>query len=79
MNKLAVFNFNNNKVRIDRKDNQIWFCLRDVCEVLEISDRHRLRERLNPKGMTLTPTPTNRGTQKTYYVNEPNLYRIILK
>ena len=80
MNELQVFNFNNNPVRIEYSQNQIWFCLIDVCNVLEITDRHQLRARLNPRGLCLIHTPCGKGgRQKTYYVNEPNLYRAILK
>lgn len=78
-NELQVFNFNNIPLRTTVIDNEPWFCLVDVCNVLEIKDRHQLRIRLNPRGMGLIPTPSKGGIQKTYYVNEPNLYRAILK
>lgn len=79
MKNLAIFNFNANKVRIDTKQKQIMFCLVDICNILGIKDRSQIRQRLNPRGMYLIPTPTNSGVQKTYYVNEPNLYRVILR
>ena len=79
MNQLTVFNFNNNKVRIDSKSKQTMFCLVDVCNVLGIKDRRQIRQRLNTRGMCLIPTPSNSGVQKTYYINEPNLYRVILR
>lgn len=79
MNNLITFNFNQNSIRIESDQNQTWFCLKDICDVLDIKDRHKLRQRLNERGMTLIPTPSKGGKQMTYYVNEPNLYRAILK
>lgn len=79
-NELQVFNFNNIPLRTTVIDNEPWFCLADICNVLEIKQRADLRKRLNPRGMGLIPTPCGKGgKQKTYYVNEPNLYRTILK
>lgn len=79
MYNLITFNFNQNSIRVENNQNQIWFCLKDICDVLDIKDRYQLRQRLNARGMCLIPTPTNSGKQNTYYVNEPNLYRAILR
>lgn len=79
MNDLTVFNFESQPVRIHVENSDTWFCLNDVCNVLEIKDRQKLRARLNARGMTLVPTPSKGGIQKTYFVNEPNLYKTILK
>ena len=79
MNNLTIFNFNNTPIRTSYQKNQIWFCLIDVCGVLEIGDRAQLRKRLNERGMCLIPTPSKGGEQKTYYINEPNLYRALLR
>ena len=74
MNELTIFNFNNTPVRTAYLKNQVWFCLIDVCGILEINDRAQLRKRLNQRGMDLIPTLSKGGLQKTYYINEPNLY-----
>lgn len=79
MNDLTVFNFESQPVRIHVENSDTWFCLNDVCNVLEIKDRQKLRARLNARGMTLVPTPSKGGIQKTYFINEPNLYKTILK
>lgn len=78
-NELIIFDFNNIAVRTVYQKNQVWLCLIDICTVLGINDRAQLRRRLNRRGMCLIPTPSNSGLQKTYYINEPNLYRTILK
>lgn len=79
MNDLTVFNFESQPVRIHVENSDTWFCLNDVCNVFEIKDRQKLRARLNARGMTLVPTPSKGGIQKTYFINEPNLYKTILK
>lgn len=79
MNKLQVFNFKDYPLRTDYKDNQAWFCLIDVCTVLEIKDRFQLRKRLNKRGMCQIPTPSRGGLQKTYFVNFSNLIKCVLR
>lgn len=79
MNDLTVFNFGSQPVKIHVKNSDTWFCLNDVCDVLEIKDRQKLRLRLNERGMTLIPAPSKGGIQKTYFINEPNLYKTILR
>ena len=75
MNELTVFNFESQPIRIHIEDSEPWFCLRDVCKALGIKWVSDLRSRLNKKGMVLIPTLTKGGIQKTYYVNEANLYK----
>lgn len=79
MTSITIYNFNQNQVRTEVKNFQPWFCLNDICNILDITDKPQLRKRLNERGMCLIPTPTAGGKQKTYYINEPNLYRCILK
>lgn len=79
MNELTVFNFGSQPVRIHVENSDTWFCLNDVCDVLEIKQRADLRKRLNPRGMGLIPAPSKGGIQKTYFINEPNLYKTILR
>lgn len=79
MNDLTVFNFESQPVRIHVENSDTWFCLNDVCNVLEIKDKQQLRLRLNEKGCCLIPTPSRGGVQKTYFVNEANLYRAIFR
>lgn len=79
MNELTVFNFESQPVRIHVENSDTWFCLNDVCDVLEIKDRQKLRARLNKRGMVLIPAPSRGGIQKTYFINEPNLYKTILR
>lgn len=66
-------------VRIQMIDNEPWFCLKDVCEVLDIKNPSQLAAQLDEKGICKTYTPTKGGKQQLVYVNEPNLYRVIFR
>lgn len=55
------------------------FCLADVCKALDLQQVSKLRQRLNSKGMHTIPLLTNGGTQRAYFITEPNLYRCIFQ
>lgn len=77
--RFEIFNYKNlGSVRTYIDDNgKPWFCLNDICTILEISNITNLKERLNPKGLGLTEVLTNGGNQAMYFVDEGNLYRAI--
>ena len=81
MNELIqTFNFGANEVRTAIKDNgDVYFCLTDVTDVLEISNANQSRFSLDEKGVHKMYTPTNGGMQHLTYINEPNLYRVIFR
>ncbi len=54
------------------------FCLSDVCKILELQTG-RVKDRLNQKGITLMNTLTEGGIQSMLYVNEQNLYKVIMR
>ncbi|EAQ6664697.1 hypothetical protein DMT56_21215 [Salmonella enterica] len=66
-------------VRIQLIEGEPWFCLKDVCEVLDIKNVSQLAAQLDEKGICKTYTPTKGGKQQLVYVNEPNLYRVIFR
>ena len=47
MNGLKIFEYENRKVRTSVKDGEIWWVLKDVCDVLGISNSRRVAERLD--------------------------------
>ena len=51
-NDLQIFNFQDTqKVRTSVKDNDgIWFCLNDVCKVLDLNNVGMVKERLDTPG-----------------------------
>lgn len=75
--------FGNVRVFID-KSNDPWFCLSDICKILEIKNSSDCKSRLDQRGIVLTDTPTYNqyGTcvlQKITFINEKNLYKIIMR
>ena len=54
------------------------FCLSDICKVLELQVQNTKR-RLNEKGVYSITTPTNGGEQQILFVNEQNLYKVIMR
>lgn len=57
-----------------------WFCLVDVCAVLEIKNPSDLvSKQLDAKGVEKIYLLTQGGEQATNFINEPNLYRVIFR
>lgn len=79
MEQLQVFNFNNNEVRTQISNNEVWFCLKDVCDILELTQPSKVKARLNKKGVNSIPTLTKGGNQSLIYINESNLYKVIFQ
>lgn len=80
MNAISTFTFHeSHNVRVQLIDGEPWFCLRDVCSVLDLDNRSANKFGLDLKGMEKFSTPSNGGTQSLNYVNEPNLYRVIFR
>lgn len=76
---LEPFNFKGNYLRTAIKDDQIWFCLKDACDILEISNSSMVLDRLDSKGVSQADLNTSKGIHKLTFVNEPNLYRVIFR
>ncbi|MBF0751573.1 MULTISPECIES: BRO family protein [unclassified Pasteurella] len=77
--QISTFNFKSFLVRIQSFNNEPYFCLSDVCEVLGVNRRSAESFRLNEKGYNKIATLTNGGKQELTFINEPNLYRIIFR
>lgn len=75
-NQLQIFNYNSKQVRTIIKDGEPWFVLRDVCEVLGLSNPTIVAERLDDDERA----KFNLGRQgETNIVNESGLYNVILR
>lgn len=80
MNELQIFNYNGNEVRTIQKDGEPWWVLKDVCEVLDISQAVRVAERLDEDEVSQTHITDSLGRQQsTYIINESGLYNVILR
>lgn len=69
------------EVRIQIIDDEPWFCLKDVCEVLTIANSRRVAsEVLDDGGVRKAYITDSLGREQgTTFVNEPNLYRVIFR
>lgn len=78
---IASFTFQeHHSVRVTVIDNEPWFCLPDVCAVLEIKNSRQVAlNQLDEKGVCKKYTLTQGGEQATNFINEPNLYRVIFR
>lgn len=75
-NEIAIFNFNQNQVRTQIHNGEPYFCLADVCRILELKNS---RMTTSVKDVKTFYTLTSKGKQNINYVNEPNLYRLIFR
>ena len=68
---IQTFNFGINEVRTAIKDSgDVYFCLTDVADVLEISNANQSRFSLDEKGIQKMYTPTNGGIQQIILESE---------
>ena len=81
MSNLLNFNFQSNSIRTFTDENQeAWFCGVDGCNVLGYTNsRKTLADHCKEKGVTFRYTLTKGGEQSLGYINEPNLFRLIIK
>ncbi|MBS6559214.1 MAG: phage antirepressor KilAC domain-containing protein [Clostridiales bacterium] len=80
MEKLQIFkNEEFGEIRTAVINNEPYFCLKDVCDVLEIKNISDCKKRLNPKGVGITEILTKGGKQQANFINESNLYKVIFQ
>ena len=83
--ELKIFNYENNEVRTTVKDGEVWWVLKDVCDVLGLSNSRKVAERLDDdekSNVTLSDVRNtsfeipNRGLT---LINESGLYKVIFR
>lgn len=80
MNELQIFNYGKNEVRTVIIDGELWFVLRDVCQVLDLTTPARVAERLEPDEVSQTHITDSLGRQQeTTIISESGLYAVILR
>lgn len=77
--KVFTFNPNNAPIRVQIIDNEPWFCGKDVCEVLSISNHNDALSRLDDDERRGSVLPTPSGSQSMTLVNESGLYHLIFQ
>lgn len=81
MNQLSqIFMYEGVQVRTVVIQDQPWFVLRDLCDVLEIGHAPALKQRLSDDVVSNYPMPDSLGRmQDTTIVNEDGMYDVILE
>lgn len=76
-----AFNFKSSQVRVITDPNQeFWFGAKDVCDILGyVNNSDAIKKHCKPKGVAKRYSPTKGGNQEIVFINEPNLYRLIIK
>ena len=83
-NELTIFKNNEfGEIRtIIDDNNDVWFCLKDVCDILEIGNPTDVRNRLDNSGVDSIEVLVNAGfgerLTKMNFINEDNLYDCVL-
>jgi prophage antirepressor-like protein len=77
---LQVFNFNGNDVRTVIVNEEPWWVLRDVCDVLGLSNSRIVADRLDEDDVSQTYITDSLGRRpQTSIVNESGLYTVIIR
>ena len=80
--QFSAFTFKSNSVRvITDKNQEPWFCANDVCDILGYSNpRDAISKHCKENGVAKRDTiDSMQRKQETTFINEPNLYRLIIK
>jgi len=74
------FQFTNLDVRtaIDELDN-VWFCAKDVCSILEITWNGSTLENMPEDWITMLKLRTVTGEKDAVFINESGLFRLIMR
>jgi anti-repressor protein len=79
-NELQVFSYEGNEIRTVTKDGEPWWVLKDVCDVLGLSNSRIVADRLDEDDVSQTYITDSLGRQQqTSIVNESGLYNVILR
>lgn len=75
-NEISVFSYDKNKVRTIIRDGELWFVLKDVCDILGISNPTVVSNRLEDDEVTKFNLGGLSG--ESNIINESGLYSVIL-
>ncbi|MFR6665345.1 MAG: BRO family protein [Thomasclavelia spiroformis] len=79
MNKLQVFNFNENQIRTLLINNELYFIGKDVANILGYSNtRKAINDHVDEEDKGVTKCDTLGGKQDLIVINESGLYSLIL-
>jgi prophage antirepressor-like protein len=81
-NSIQQFNFHSHIVRVEiDEDGNPWFMAKDVCDILGyLNHNNAVKDHCQAKGVSKRyPLQTSGGIQYPAFINEGNLYRLIIK
>lgn len=82
MNEMQIFHYENNEIRTILKDDEPWWVLKDVADILGIENHKDLRKRLDADEVGRFDLPHPQSPEKTIPIvccNESGLYKVILR
>ncbi len=76
MSNIQIFKYQTNEVRTVEMDGEPWFILKDVCDVLKVSNSSMVADRLDEDERA----KFDLGRQgASWIINESGLYHVILR
>lgn len=79
MNELQVFTYGGNEVRTVQKNGEPWFVLKDVCDILSLTDTNKISTRLDQDELTRIKFVSGGQSREMLCINESGLYNVILR
>ena len=81
MNELTIFNYEGKDIRTVQRDGETWWVLKDVCDVLDLSNPSMIADRLDEdEKMKVDPKQYlgSRSNEPITIISESGLYNVIL-
>ena len=72
------FDYTTQGVRIAEVDGEVWFVLKDICDILYVKSYRNIANQLDDDEKGVASTDTLGGKQEVAIVNEPGLYSLVL-
>lgn len=79
MNQLQPFNYEGQDVRTTISSGELWWALKDVCDVLDIANNRNVATRLDDDEKHVHSVDTLGGKQDLIFISESGLYNVILR
>ena len=79
MNELQVFTYGGNEVRTVQRNGEPWFVLKDVCDILGLTDTNKISTRLDQDELTRIKFVSGGQSREMLCINESGLYNVILR
>lgn len=74
---MQIYNYEGNDVRTVNQNGEPWWVLKDVCDVLELSNSRMVSDRLDEDEKGVSIVDTLGGEQEMTVVSESGLYNVI--